>query len=96
MNKTSPRLFPSLQSVITICIRQLDGKRRVLFDHKKPDVLQRCTTAEVCREAGGSQVRGLLSSVTGGPEENWSGGDMDTVQRTVKKEGGGIRYPYIK
>ena len=95
MKGTSPRVFPSMQSVPTLCIRQRDD-RSVLVDQKRPNGFQRCAAAGVGRQTGCRQGGGLLYSVKLGPEEIWGSGNEDSSAADGKKGGGrcgGIRDP---
>ena len=42
MDETSSRVFPSMQSVRTLGVRERDGTSRLLFGQKRPDVFQGC------------------------------------------------------
>ena len=42
MDETSSHVFPSVQSVRTLGVRERDGTSRLLFGQTRPDVFQRC------------------------------------------------------
>ena len=42
MDETSSHVFPSMQSVRTLGVRERDGTSSLLFGQTRPDVFQRC------------------------------------------------------